>query len=337
MKRLFATLSFFLVLTVVCAVNVASANEQIFADDFESYALGDLNEQGNWEVTNYYDNPDTNAHVSAINPDEETKVVEITSQDSIVVNQKLTPKDAGIFQFRMRHNKSGLFYSNILTSDAGGQLLFSIQFTESNGILLEEARKQITLLPAYTVNQWYLFTVDFDNSRGERGTFKIKIDDGSYEEYAYVDSESAIFDFAQIVFGSESNEGTAISAFGGAPKAPVLVAEEIVEENSATTSISADLSDGQTVTAPIDGVVVEKTPQATGTETDSSQTAAVAEADTGILDTVVETFLDIIGVDNATEETPASEVPADSPVEEPGATSSVTGDTNTNGTTTTTF
>ena len=55
MKRLFATLSFFLVLTVVCAVNVASANEQIFADDFESYALGDLNEQGNWEVTNYYD------------------------------------------------------------------------------------------------------------------------------------------------------------------------------------------------------------------------------------------------------------------------------------------
>ncbi len=81
----------------------------------------------------------------------------------------------------------------------------------------------------------------------------------------------------------------------------------------------------------------EETPLVTETETDLSQTAAVSEADSGIVDTVVETLLDIIGVDDTAEETPIPETSTESNVEEAPAPSSVTGDTNTNGTTTTEF
>lgn len=210
--RSFVVTVFSLVL-VFSTVNSVSANEWTFTDSFESRNLGDLNGQGGWAVTNYYGNSNNTVNVSTTDPDLGTKHVEIINNDSLIATRNITPINAGIFQFRMRHNKSGLFYFYALTSDEGGQLLFSIQFTESKGILLEEADKQITLLPDYNADQWYLFTIDFDNNRGAKGTFKIKIDDGSYSEYEYVHSESATFDFAQMVFGSDSN-GTAISAFG---------------------------------------------------------------------------------------------------------------------------
>ncbi len=222
MKKFLTTFSFSLVL-IFFIVNFASANEWTFTDSFESRNLGDLNGQGGWAVTNYYGNSNNAVNISIANPGAGTKSVEITNTDSLIVTRDITPVKAGVFQVRMRHNKSGLFYFYALTSDAGGQLLFSIQFTESNGVLLEEANKQITLLPDYNANQWYLFTIDFDNTRGGRGTFKIKIDDGSYSEYEYVNSESAIFDFAQMVFGSEGN-GTAISAFGDIKSTPSVQA-----------------------------------------------------------------------------------------------------------------
>ncbi len=215
MKKLFTTFLFSLVL-IFLTTNFALANDWTFTDSFESYNLGGLNEQGGWAVTNYYGKSNDTVNVSTTDSDMGAKYVEITNHDSMIVTHDIAPINAGIFQLRMRHNKSGLFYFYALASDG---LLFSIQFTESRGILLEEADKQISLLPDYNANQWYLFTIDFDNSRGERGTFKIKIDDGSYNEYEYVNSESATFDFAQMVFGSESN-GTAISAFGDIQSMP---------------------------------------------------------------------------------------------------------------------
>lgn len=369
MKKFLTTFSFFLVL-VFFATNAVSVNAETFTDSFQSYNFGDLNNQDGWEVTNHDGNSDNMVTVSKTDTGEGTKYVEITNNDSIIVSRNITPVDAGIFQVQMRHNKLGLFYLYALTSDAGGQLLFSIQFTESNGILLEEGDKQITLLPDYTADQWYLFTIDFDNTKEEHGTFKIKIDDGSYSEYEYVNSVSDAFDFAQMVFGSESSNGTAMSAFGDiTPTSGIveLVAPEAAEENATTTSITSDLIDGQTVTAPIDGVVVSGTtttsitsdlideqtvtapidgvvvtesPQTTDAGIVSSQTAAVAEATGaggGILDAVVETLLDIIGVDDTTEETPIPEASTESNVEGTPAPSSVTGDTNTNGTTTTEF
>ncbi len=211
MKKLFAAFLFFWVL-IFFGAHFVLANDWMFMDDFESYNPGSLNEQGGWAVTNYYGNPNNAVNVSAINPCAGTKCVEIANNDAIIATHNITPINAGIFQFRMRHNKSGLFYFYALTSDNGGQLLFSIQFTESRGILLEEGNEQIALLPDYNADQWYLFTIDFDNSRGGRGTFKIKIDDGNYSEYGYFNSESAVFDLAQLVFGSDSN-GAAISAF----------------------------------------------------------------------------------------------------------------------------
>jgi len=219
--QLFVVIVFSLVL-IFSAPNFASANDWAFKDSFESYNLGDLNEQGGWAVTNYYGNLDNPVNVSTTDTGEGTKYVEINNQGSLIVTHDIAPINAGVFQLRMRHNKSGLFYFYALASDG---LLFSIQFTESKGILLEEAGKQITLLPDYNANQWYLFTIDFDKNKGERGTFKIKIDDGSYGEYEYVNSESVTFDFTQMVFGSESN-GTAISAFGdiqSMPSAPTTI------------------------------------------------------------------------------------------------------------------
>lgn len=249
--RSFVITVFSLVL-VFSTVNSVSANEWTFTDNFESRNLGDLNGQGGWAVTNYYGNSNNTVNVSTTDSDLGTKHVEITNHDSIIVTHDITPINTGIFQLRMRHNKSGLFYFYALASDAGGQLLFSIQFTESNGILLEKANKQIALLPDYNANQWYLFTIDFDNNRGAKGTFKIKIDDGSYGEYEYVHSESAVFDFAQMVFGSDSN-GTAISAFGdiqSTPSSPTTI--DIID--SGTTPL-APLPDS----APVDST---STPEA---------------------------------------------------------------------------
>ena len=222
MRKNFILAAFSLIL-IFSAMNFVSANDWTFKDSFESYNLGDLNGEGGWAVTNYYGNSDNPASVSTTDTSGGAKYVEITNHGSLIITHDITPVNTGIFQLRMRHNKSGLFYFYALTSDLGGQLLWSIQFTESNGILLEQGDKQITLLGDYNANQWYLFTIDFDNNLGhigEKGTFKIKIDDGNYNEYQYVNSESQIFDFAQMVFGSESNgvfgsesKRTAISSF----------------------------------------------------------------------------------------------------------------------------
>lgn len=245
---------------VFFVVNIASANGWTFADDFGSRSLGDLIAQDGWAITNYYGNPSNTVKITEASSGATTKDIEITNSDSLAVTRDIVPTDAGIFQFRMRHNKSGIFYFYALTSDAGGQLLFSIQFTETRGVLLEEGSEQVTLLPDYNANQWYLFTIDFDRNRGERGTIKIKIDDGSYSEYGYVNSESAVFDFAQMVFGSES-KGTAISAFGdikSASSAPAIIdaidgniPPEIASSTSQTTSADTLFA---TTTIPVDQI-----------------------------------------------------------------------------------
>ena len=343
--RSFVVTVFSLVL-IFFSVNVASANEWTFADSFESYNLGDLNREGGWAVTNYYGNSNNTVNVSTANPAAGTKSVEITNTDSLIVTHDITPVNAGIFQLRMRHNKSGLFYFYALTSDAGGQLLFSIQFTESKGILLEEAGEQITLLPDYNADQWYLFTIDFDNSRGEKGTFKIKIDDGSYSEHEYVNSESAIFDFAQMVFGSDS-DGTAISAFGDIQSMPIIsTLTDPIDDTATSTITTVDIDGLSIVTSSTD----TSTDISTTETTNADQLANVISA----LDDTVSAISEDSSITTSTEEPTATIIVSDtnapsltSPLsnemttsivpEETPATSSVTGDTNTNGTTTTTF
>lgn len=242
MKKLFSTFLFSLIL-ISFAVSFVFARDWTSIDNFESRNLGDLDGQKGWTVTNYDENSKNTVRVSAENPAEGTKSVEIINKDSIAISRGITPMQAGVFQLRMRHNKSGLFYFYALTSDVGGQLLWSIQLTESSGILLEQGDKQVTLLPEYNAGQWYLFTIDFDNNIGhigENGIFKIKIDDGNYGEYQYVNSESQIFDFAQIVFGSESKE-MAISAFDDIGALGVKNSLSL-PDSTRVTALSGDMS-----------------------------------------------------------------------------------------------
>ena len=252
---------------------VALANQEIF-----------VNDQGDWTVTDYYSN--SNNAVSIVQIEDSTdKGVEINSESPMIVADALAPTETGILKFKMRHNKSGVFYFNALTSDEGGQLLFSIQFTEAKGILLEEANRQIALLSDYQANEWYLFDIDFDNTRGEHGTLKININDQSYGEYAYVASQSTVFDLASIVFGSDG-EGDALSAFSDIVQAtaviPNLPAETpapetpntISEEESITAPL--DTTSTSTITATIDGEVPDT---ATSTE-EETVTAPLDESDT---------------------------------------------------------
>ncbi len=311
--------SFFLVtvfslVLVFFTTNFASANDWTFTDSFESYNLGDLDGRDGWKVTNYYGDPDNAVSVSTADPSEGTQYVEITNTDSIIVTRDITPINAGVFQLRMRHNKSGLFYFYALTSDAGGQLLFSIQFTESNGILLEETNKQITLLPDYNADQWYLFTIDFDNKRGEKGAFQIKIDDGNYSEYEYVNSESALF-------GSESN-GTAISAFGEiASVTPIISTLTVPIDDTATSTIT---------TVDIDGTSIVTTSTDTSTDistTETTNTDQLANVISAIGDTASTTS------DDSSAAT-STEKPADtvivSDTNAPSITSPMSGETATN-------
>ncbi len=262
MKKLFTKFLFPLVL-MFFTVNFVSANSNwAFEDTFESYSLGNLNGQGGWVVTNHSGNSNGIANVSTTYPDGDTKYVEMIHDGFITAVHDITPLNSGIFQLRMRHNKKGLFYFNALTSDASSQMLFSIKFTESKGIILEEADQQISLLSDYDADKWYLFTINFDQKIGEAGTFKIKIDDGIYKEYTYDNPESTVFDFAHMVFGSDSTGEMAMSGFSDIKPIPQnieLVTEEIIQEDTAITSIKSDLIDGQIVTAPIDGVLISET------------------------------------------------------------------------------
>ena len=228
-----------LLVTIIPVAGVALANQATFVDG-----------QGDWTVTNYGNSNDAVSIVQV--GDGADKGVEIDSESPMIVANDLTPAETGVFQFKMRHNKSGVFYFNALTSDEGGQLLFSIQFTEAKGVLLEEANKQIVLLSDYQANEWYLFDIDFDNKRGEHGTLKIKINGESYGEYEYVDSQSTVFDLASIVFGSDG-KGDALSAFSDIVQPPAEV----------PISLTSALEEGQTVTVSIDGVVTPNIPAET--------------------------------------------------------------------------
>lgn len=114
--------------------------------------------------------------------------------------------------------------------------------------------------------------------------------------------------------------------------------ESIISDVRDGEIINIDSIDDQIASALISGALVFATTTETieHTGTTSSQMATVSEAGSGIANTVVKTFLDIIGVDDGTEIVPTPEALTGSPVEETIKTP-VSGDTNTNDTTTTTF
>mgnify|MGYP001559626164 CR=1 FL=1 len=167
-------------------------------------------------------------------------------------------------------------------------------------------------------------------------TFTLDLPQGDFEELTFIcsdDGENEAFQFGSI----ENDIPNDQVIFEVSDNVVPVVSEDA--EDAVSTSITFDFSDGQTVTASIDGVAASTSPQSMDAETGSSQTAAVAEAtgaEDGMFDTIAEKILDIIGVDNATETNP-TEAPAESGLEESAPTSSVSGDANTNGTTTATF
>lgn len=266
----------FLLIGLLCSQSTTQAEELLSSSNFNSYTLGDINGQGAWAVTKYDGASLGSVNITTSDTAPDEKFGEITNNHSILVTHIDTPRNAGVLEFKMRHNKVGLFYLYAQTSDAGGQLLFSIQFTASKGILIEEEGKQTTLLSDYNVNQWYDFTIDFDNARGKSGTFKIKIDNGDNSEHEYVNSESETFDLAQLTFGSESDGQTAVSGFSemsalsqlkATTTATSTVSDSLLQLSIslATSSITANLDDGRTVVASLDG-----NPQALATTSSST-------------------------------------------------------------------
>lgn len=307
-------------------LHTAQAENVVFTDTFNSYVLGDLNGQGAWLVTKYYPDKLGAIEISTTNSEVGEKYIEVTNDDSIVATLVSTPAHAGILQFKMRHNKSGLFYLFAQTSDAGGQLLFSIQFTPSNGILLEKAGMQTTLLSEYNPNQWYFFTIDFDNKRGEQGAFKIQIDGREYGEHAYVDSESTTFDLAQITLGSVSDGQTSISGFGNGTfisqattTASTTVTAGLRQLSIAlvlaTSSITANLDDGYIVTATFDGIKDGAQQGSTSPSTVTEPRQSVSEAIGAFIVDVVSSVITIFTSSNDPEQ--ASETPVDAVIEVP--------------------
>ncbi len=262
----------------------------------------------------------------------EENLIEIVNDGSISTTKTFLPQNSGRLTFSAKHNKSGLLYIYAQTSDNGGQLLFSIQFTESRGILLEESNRQIELMPNYTANHWYEFMIDFDSTRGQHGMFSVTIDGTLYGEYEYVQSESDLFDLAQITLGSESSGAMSVSAvtdsFFVAPDTATTTASDALLQLSislSSTSISSNLDNGLLVTASLDGIAsVAVTPVATTSSTTDADTATNTAPDTeesngtglgGFLLDIVESVIDIFVPDDTTStkppETPLPEAPAD--------------------------
>ncbi len=347
MKKLF----FIFLILLLTVIHSTQAEALVFVDTFDSFTLGDLSGQGGWAVTKYYTDTLGTVKVTASDVAPEEKYVEIINNDSIIFSRISTPSDAGVLQFKMRHSKSGLFYLYAQTSDAGGQLLFSIQFTQSNGILLEEAGKQTTLLSDYNPNQWYSFSIDFDNTKGDRGKFTIQIDGVDYGERSYVDSESELFDFAQISLGSESDGATSVSAFDNfistmlatttATTAPTSDMLRQLSISLSTTSITSNLDNGLIVTATLDGIASIATTTATVTTevVTEPQETFIGEFITDIIENVIEIFVPSEPTEEEVIVAPQTEpeITEDNQELENAIQSSVSSDVTTDETVTTTF
>ncbi len=264
-----------------------------------------------WSVTDPDANTEDSVRVTTVDllPDEE--FIEVITDSSITASYSNTPLTTGTLEFKAKHNKSGLFYIYAQTSDNGGQLLFSVQFTESNGILLEESDRQITLLSDYTENEWYIFTIDFDNTRGTRGMFRVSLNGEYSGEYEYVKSESSTFDLAQITIGAESTGETSVSGFTDsfstmlATPSSASDALLLLSISLSSTSISSNLENGLIVTATLDGIAsvatssvleigtsTETVPSSTvGSSTEPSEDTTLGSFIMDIVESVIEIFI----------------------------------------------
>ncbi len=318
----------FFVLILFCVVTITQAQEvRTFSNNLGSLPLGDLSGQDNWVITKHNTDSSDTVQISTSDLIPEEKFIEIVNDNSLLASWNGPPLNNGVFEFQARHNKEGLFYLYAQTSDNGGQLLFSIQFTEANGILLEESDSQIALLPDYNKDQWYYFIIDFDNTKGSRGTFTVQIDNQSYGEYEYVQSESSSFDFAQITIGSESTGKTSISAFVDSFSTALSNASSTTSNDLlqlsislSSTSISSNLENGLIVTASLDGIASVATSSIFATDTVTStetgldvSTSTESEGSSGIgsfLMNIVESVIDIFRPEADPVETkPASTPP----------------------------
>ncbi len=268
-----------------------------------------LPEPTNWTTTKT--DPEAYATVteSIVNPLLGEKLIEIVNEGSISTTRTFEPQHSGRLTFSVKHDKSGLLYIFAQTSDNGGQLLFSLQFTESQGILLEESDRQITLLPEYTANQWYEFVIDFDNSRGDHGLFVVSIDGTLYGEYEYVKSESALFDLAQITIGGESSGQTSVSTVTDSfftqseilTTTPVSDALLQLSISLSSTSISSDLDNELIVTATFDGIAEIATSSASdigsipssASEASSPNEPSIVSSVSSFFREVIESVIDI--------------------------------------------
>jgi hypothetical protein len=304
------------------------AQESLTVDNFNSLPLGDLAMQANWVVTKLDPNSSDLMEVSTSDPTTDDNFIEITNTSSISAVRTQEPKTSGIFEFKTRHNQSGLFYIYAQTSDNGGQLLFSLQFTEDKEILLEQANEQVTLLSNYNKDQWYQFLINFDNTRGDNGSFTVEIDGENYGEYEYVNSESEVFDFAQITIGSDSTGSKAISAFSDITSHPSLDTSTTSSEllslsiSLSSTSISSDLDNGLIVTASLDGIASLATTTilaneaSTTPDTGTTSNNLSLDNSSGIVDFVTEIIEDIIDIFVPEEDLP-NDTPNDITTEPP--------------------
>lgn len=164
-------------------------------------------------------------------------------------------------------------------------------------------------------------------------TFTLDLPLGDFEEMTFICSDDG--DNEAFQFGSIENDLADDQVIFEVTDDVVLVIPEVLEENATTTSITSELSDGQTVTASIDGIVIPETfPVITNTEDvlDDSGTAVDAESQTAAVifsDTNAESITSPLSEPDKTA--------TSTPPEENAATSTVSADTNSNGTTTTTF
>ena len=310
MNKLKKTWVLFFLLPLFIVIPIVQAQEFFYLGNFNSYTPGPLQDQDNWQVTKYQNDEVGGVNVTTSGTTTTDKFVEIINKKSLIVTKSGSPVNSGSLNFKIRHNKTGLFYFYAQTSDKGGQLLFSIQFTPDNGIILEQADSAITLLPEYNADQWYVFSIDFDNNKGGRGAFTLSIDGTEFGEYAYVKSQSDLFDLAQLTFGSDSAGEEAISAFDSTTLLiPATITSTVSTDllllsiTLSSTSISSDLDNGLIVTASLDRIASLATSSASDIAIPTSTPEGID--DSSIVGSFIKEIIEnVINIFTAEEETP---------------------------------
>lgn len=226
----------------------------------------------------------------------------LASQENIIVDQIKANNSTGNFSVIIRYHSGGQ-----------GKVSTRIKFFDTNTAV------NVPKSSSQTPEAWTQNSISAFSSEHNIHFVDVLTGNGPWDMFVVYDDEQGLV--SEKPFSNE-------------------LIEDVLDHKATTTlseSITSHLDKDQITNALMDGILVSATTTQVVEITSSSQMAAVSEAGTEAVDTVIETLFNIISADDDAKVVPTSEASASSPIQGNIEMPSTLEDTNTNDTITTTF